>query len=127
MKVYKQFEKFAVKGNMVDIALGIVIGSVFMDAINVFVKSILLPPLSLLFKAVELKGMKIEIGECTFIEYGVFIEAILNFLIVGAAMFLIYKAVNHIRDRAFDTEDLTVETPKNIELLSDILKELKKK
>lgn len=126
MKLYKQFEKFAVKGNMVDIALGIVIGSVFMETIGVFVKNILLPPLSLVFKTVDLRGKKVDIGACTFIEYGLFIESLLNFLFVGTTMFLIYKAVNHIRDKAFDIEDKTVQTPKDIELLSKILKELEK-
>ena len=141
MKLFKEFKEFAVKGNMMDMAIGIIIGASFNTVINVLVKKILLPPLSLLSNGMDLQSKSIVlrdavldasgtiISEEVSIGYGVFSEAILDFLIVGFTLFIVVKFMNRLRTKAQDTKDTTVTTPKDIELLSrltDLMEEQNK-
>ena len=132
MKFIKEFKEFAVKGNMIDMAIGIIIGAAFSKVIDVLVKKVLLPPLSLLSGNGILAGKKIVLREATFnqsggvlhdevaIGYGAFIEAMTDFLIVGFTIFVVVKLMNRLRKRAHDVKDETVETPKDIELLAKL-------
>ncbi len=135
MKFLKEFKEFAVKGNMMDMAIGIIIGTSFNAVIDVLVKKVLLPPLSLLSKGINLQDRRIILQEAQLdtsgsvitnevaIGYGAFAEAFLDFLIVGFTIFIVVKAMNRLRNKAQDTKDETVATPKDIELLNN-LKEL---
>jgi large conductance mechanosensitive channel len=130
MKLFNEFKEFAVKGNMMDMAIGIIIGASFNTVISVLVKKILLPPLSLLTNGINLQNKSIvlrdaildasgtTISEEVAIGYGVFLEAILDFIIIGFTLFIVVKFLNRLRKKAEDTKDTTVKTPKNIELLS---------
>ena len=126
MKLVKEFKTFAVKGNMFDIAIGVIIGASFNKVVDVLVKKIILPPLSLISKTINLKEEKFHVVNDVYIGYGEFIEVFLNFLIVGITLFMVVKGFNTLKRKAQDVEDKTIETPKDIELLTDILKELKK-
>lgn len=130
MKLFKEFKEFAVKGNMMDMAVGIIIGASFNTVVNVLVKKILLPPLSLLTNGINLQNKRLVlrdaitdasgtiISEEVAIGYGVFTEAILDFIIIGFTIFIVVKFMNRLRNKAQDTKDTTVTTPKDIELLS---------
>ena len=95
MKLLQEFKEFAVKGNMMDMAIGIIIGASFNQVIDVLVKQVLLPPLSLLSDGINLDNKKFilretqtnTLGEVSVqevaISYGQFIETFLDFLIVG--------------------------------------------
>lgn len=132
MKLLYEFKEFAVKGNMMDMAIGIIIGAAFNKVVDVLVKKILLPPLSLLSKGISLEDKKIILREAVIdqegkiisnesaIGYGAFGEAILDFLIIGFTIFIIVKFMNRLRNKAQDTNDTTVSTPKDIELLSQL-------
>ena len=132
MKLFKEFKEFAVKGNMMDMAVGIIIGASFNTVVNVLVKKILLPPLSLLTNGINLQNKRIILrdaitdtsgtilSEEVAIGYGVFTEAILDFIIIGFTIFIVVKFMNRLRNKAQDTKDTTVTTPKDIELLSQL-------
>ncbi len=94
MKIIKEFKTFAVKGNMFDIAIGIVIGSAFNKVVDILVKKIILPPFSLVSSGISLKDKKIHLVNDVFIHYGEFIEAFLNFLIIGISLFGVVKFIN---------------------------------
>lgn len=132
MKFIKEFKEFAVKGNMMDMAIGIIIGASFKTVIDVLVKFVLMPPLSLLSDSVNFANRKIVLrdgvsdasGVVTVEEiaigYGAFIEACLDFLIVGITIFIVVKFMNKLRNKSQDAKDETVATPKDIELLTRI-------
>ena len=128
MKLIKEFRDFAVKGNMIDMAIGIIIGASFNAIVNVLVKNIILPPLSLLSDGISFEEKKIVLKEATensaqvSLDYGLFIETVLDFLIVGFTIFLVVKFINKLRVRADDIKDVSVPTPADIKLLSNIEK-----
>jgi len=132
MKLLKEFKEFAVKGNMMDMAIGIIIGASFNKVIDVLAKQVLLPPLSLLSDGVNFAERKLVLrdgivdasGTVTTAEvavaYGKLFEVFLDFIIIGFTVFLVVKAMNRLRNKAQDTKDETVVTPKDIQLLSDL-------
>ena len=126
MKLLKEFKDFAVKGNMIDMAIGIIIGASFNAIVNVLVKNIILPPLSLLSDGISFGEKKLILREATeqvsqvSVDYGLLIETVLDFLIVGFTIFLVVKFINRLKVKAEDVQDLTVSTPADVELLSKI-------
>lgn len=132
MEFFKEFKEFAVKGNMMDMAIGIIIGASFNKVIDVLVKKVLLPPLSLMSDGINLQNRKMILREGILdssgnivtkevaIEYGALTEAFMDFLIIGLTIFLVVKGMNKLRNKSEDTKDKTVKTPKDIELLSNI-------
>ncbi|MDO6759200.1 large conductance mechanosensitive channel protein MscL [Tamlana sp. 2_MG-2023] len=132
MKLIKEFKEFAVKGNMIDMAIGIIIGTSFNKVIDVLVKQVFLPPLSVLTEGVNFEDKKIILEDAVLdasgavtkaeiaIGYGAFCEVVIDFLIVGFTVFLVVKVMNRLRRKAHDSKDKTVVTPKDIELLTKI-------
>ncbi len=132
MKLLKEFKEFAVKGNMMDMAIGIIIGAAFNKVIDVLAKQVLLPPLSMLSDGTNFQDKRLILREGVTdtsgakivsevaVEYGKLFEVFLDFLIIGFTVFIVVKAMNRLRNRAQDTKDETVATPKDIELLSDL-------
>lgn len=128
IKIFNEFKEFALKGNMIDIAIGVIIGTAFNKVVDVLVKEIFLPPLSLLTNGVHLSDKKIVlrdayIDENTIVNevaigYGSFIEASVDFLIIAMTVFVVVKVMNQLKNKAEDVEDITVKTPKDIELLN---------
>lgn len=132
MSFLKEFKEFAVKGNMMDMAIGIIIGASFNKVIDVLVKKVLLPPLSLMSDGINLQDKRLVLREEQLdssgtvtqaevaIGYGSLLEAFIDFLIIGLTVFLVVKAMNRLRSKSQDTKDETVSTPKDIQLLSDL-------
>jgi len=132
MKFFKEFKDFAVKGNMMDMAIGIIIGAAFNKVIDVLVKKILMPPLSLLTTGINLQDKKFILREKELnavgdllheevaIGYGEFVEVMVDFFIIGLTIFLVVKFMNRLKDKAHDPQNKTVKTPKDIELLTQI-------
>jgi large conductance mechanosensitive channel len=113
---------------MIDMAIGIIIGTAFNRVVNVIVKNILMPPLSMLTNEVVLRDKKIILREAVenvdevAIGYGLLLETMIDFFVVALTIFVIVKGMNKFRRKAEDPQDKEVETPKNIELLSNIEK-----
>ena len=112
MKLIKEFKDFAVKGNMIDMAIGIIIGASFNAVINVLVKNVILPPLSLLSDGINFQEKKLILRDATeknsqvSIDYGLLTETVLDFLIVGFTIFLVIKFVNKLQAKAEDVKDV---------------------
>lgn len=125
---YQEFKNFAIKGNMIDMAVGIVIGTAFNNVISTIVKKIVMPPLSMLTEGVNLSDKKYILHTATeakdevAIGYGELLEALIDFFIIAITIFVIVKFLNKFKKKAEDPKDKTVETPKNIQLLSNIEK-----
>jgi large conductance mechanosensitive channel len=132
MKLLKEFKEFAVKGNMMDMAVGIIIGASFNKVIDVLTKQVLMPPLSLLSGSVSLQNKKLILRDAitdasgvistseVAIAYGALIEVLFDFLIIGFTVFILVKFMNRLRNKAQDPKNETVVTPKDIQLLSDL-------
>lgn len=136
MKLIKEFKEFAVRGNMIEMAVGIVIGASFNSVVDVLVKNVLLPPLSLLSEGVNFQEKKITLREGTSnlsevsIDYGLLINTVVDFFIVGFTIFIIVKFFNSLKRKSEDLGESSIETPKNIVLLTQIrdsLDEISKK
>ena len=127
----QEFKNFAIKGNMIDMAIGIIIGTAFNNVVNTIVKKVVMPPLSLMTDGVNLANRKLVLREAgdsmeeVAIGYGELIEALIDFGIIALTIFLVLKGVNRFRDKAENPEDAEVTTPKNIELLSKMEKLMK--
>lgn len=132
MGFFKEFKEFAVKGSMMDMAIGIIIGASFNKVIDVLVKKILLPPLSLMTDGLKFQDKKLILRDLVTdangnlvhdevaIGYGEFLEASLDFIIIGITVFIVVKFLNSLKNKAQDPKDKTVQTPKDIELLSQL-------
>ena len=132
MKVIKEFKEFAIKGNMIEMAVGIVIGASFNSVVDVLVKNVLLPPLSLLSEGVNFQEKKIILRKGTSyisevsIDYGLLINTLVDFFIVGFTIFIIVKFFNSLKRKSEDINESSIETPKNIVLLTQIRDSLDK-
>lgn len=130
-KFLTEFKEFAVKGNMIDIAIGVIIGAAFNKVIDSIVKEILMPPLSLMTNGGKFENNKIVLREALMkgeaiiqeevaIGYGKLLEATIDFAIITFTVFLMVKVIHSLKKKAEDPKDGTVATPKDIELLSKI-------
>lgn len=132
MGIFKEFKEFAVKGNMMDMAIGIIIGASFNKVIDVLVKKVLMPPLSLMTDGLKFQDKRFVlrdkvvdaagelVSEEVAIGYGALIEAFTDFMVIGFTIFLVVKFLNSLKNKAHDPKDTTVKTPKDIELLSQL-------
>jgi len=110
MSVVQEFRQFAIKGNMIDMAVGIVIGAAFGKVVDSLVKDIILPPVGLLLGGVDFRQLHLNLGTVTYesleaaqsagaplLKYGAFFSTLLDFLIVAWAIFIVVKAMNRAR------------------------------
>lgn len=104
----KEFKTFALKGNVLDMAVGIIIGASFGKIVDSLVKDILMPPLGMLLGKVDFSNLKIALGseaDAATINYGAFINNVISFLIVAFAVFLLIKAINTVRAKMEKAEE----------------------
>jgi len=127
----KEFKEFAMKGNVIDMAVGIVIGMAFGKIINSLVADIIMPPIGILLGGIDFANLSWVIKEATetveavTIKYGAFIMTIIEFLIIAFSIFMVVKAMNNAKRK----EEETAEPPKpsaEVELLTEIRDTLKK-
>ena len=110
MAIWKEFREFAMRGSVVDLAVGIIIGAAFTAIVNSLVKDVLMPPIGLLIGGVDfsdffitLKGGSYETlaaakaAGATTLNYGLFINAVIKFLIVAFAVFILVKQINRLK------------------------------
>jgi large conductance mechanosensitive channel len=97
MGMLKEFRDFAVKGNAIDMAVGIVIGAAFGKIVTSLVKDIIMPPLGFLLGRMDFSSLTIPLNDKTAISYGMFINAVVDFTIVAFAIFLVVKQMNRLK------------------------------
>src|ERR1035437_6574897 len=97
MNLIQEFKTFAMKGNVMDMAIGIIIGAAFGKIVTSLVTDIILPPFGLLIGGIDFSGLSIALKSGVLIKYGLFINTVIDFLIVAFAIFLMIKTINRIK------------------------------
>lgn len=133
----KEFKKFISRGNVIDMAVGLIMATYFGAIVKSLVKDIIMPPVGLLLGGVDFSALKIVIKEAqgdaaeVAVNYGAFINTIITFLIVSFAIFMVVKMYNKMQDRLAANEKEAPATPpapsKEEVLLTEIRDLLKKK
>lgn len=123
MGMLKEFREFATKGNVMELAIGIIIGAAFSAIVTAVVENILMPIIGILTGGVDFKSLAVKVGSAE-LKYGMFIQAVVVFLIIAFFLFIVVKAMSKLK-----RESTTDPTPisNTDKLLMDILEELKKK
>jgi len=131
MGVMKEFKEFAVKGNVVDMAVGIIIGAAFGKIVSSFVGDVIMPPIGVLLGGVDFSKLVFTVKEAAgaipavVIGYGKFIQTLIDFTIIAFAIFIAIKAINSLKRKE---EEAPAEPPVQEKLLveiRDLLKERK--
>jgi len=120
MGMLKEFKEFAMRGNVVDMAVGIIIGAAFGKIVSSFVSDVVMPPIGLLLGKVDFSNLAITLkaktatAEAVTLKYGVFINTVLDFVIVAFVIFLMIKQINRFKreEKAPAAEPTTKECPK---------------
>ncbi len=103
LNIVKEFKEFAIKGNVIDLAVGVIIGTAFGKIVDSLVRHVIMPPLGILINQVDFKDLVIPIrhfrtqADLAQIEIGLFINNIVQFLIVAVAVFLLVKQINRLK------------------------------
>ena len=125
----KEFKDFISKGNVMDMAVGIIIGGAFTAIVTALVDSILMPVIGVLTGGLSVEDMSVTVGNAT-IGYGAFLQAVINFLLVAFVLFMIIKSMNKAKDvMTKEKEEAPAEpepVPEDIALLTEIRDLLKK-
>ncbi len=105
MGMMKEFKEFAMRGNVIDMAIGIVIGAAFGKIVSSFVANVLMPPIGLLLGGVDFSNLQIVLKEAVgdtpavAIKYGLFINTVIDFIIIAFAIFLVIKGINSFKKK----------------------------
>lgn len=139
MSFIKEFKEFAVKGNMVDMAVGIIVGTAFNKVVNTLVSQIFLPPLGKLIGGVNFSNLYINLSETQYatldeatkagapvIGYGAFIQSLIDFTIMAFVVFLVVKGINYMKKKEAAIPAPAPAVPEDIKLLAEIRDLLKK-
>ena len=122
------FKKFAMKENVLDMAIGVVMGSAFGAIVTALVEKIIMPLVGILIGGINIQGLSIEVGSAK-LEYGAFLQAVINFLIIAFSIFMFIKLIGKAMDK-FKKEEVieekVEEVDPQIELLTEIRDLLKK-
>lgn len=121
-KFVEEFKEFISKGNVLDLAVGVVIGGAFTAIVNSLVNDVIMPLVGIVLGGVDFSGLSLQIGEAS-LAYGNFIQAVINFLLVALVLFSIIKAANKFKKQV---EEAPAEPSDEVKLLTSIEEELKK-
>jgi large conductance mechanosensitive channel len=127
---FAEFRSFAIKGNALELAVAVVVGTAFSGIVNSLVADIITPLLGLLTNNVDFKTLSLPIGPSLAIRYGAFAQAIFNFLVISLSIFFIFKILATARRKFFAREEKTLpphEKPAQERLLEEIRDLLKEK
>jgi large conductance mechanosensitive channel len=132
MKILQEFKEFAMKGNVVDLAVGVIIGGAFGKIISSLVADVIMPPVGLLLGGVNFASLSLTLREASasgpaiLLKYGMFIQATVDFLIVATAIFAAVKAINMMKRKEEAAPTVAVAPPADVVLLTEIRDLLKK-
>ncbi|HZE61454.1 MAG TPA: large-conductance mechanosensitive channel protein MscL [Burkholderiales bacterium] len=121
----KEFREFAVKGNVVDLAVGVIIGAAFGKIISSLVADIVMPVIGIMVGGIHYEDLVFEVGDAQ-VTYGKFLQNVVDFIIIALVIFLMVKAINHFRRKA-EKEPPAAPPPREVQLLEEIRDLLKRK
>ncbi|MCR8969942.1 large conductance mechanosensitive channel protein MscL [Facklamia sp. 7083-14-GEN3] len=124
--MWKEFKGFIANKNVVTMATGIILGSAFTAIITSLVDNIFMPIIVAITGQADVSGLALSIGN-TEIGYGAFIQAIINFILIGGFLFMTLKALEKAQNKKIISPEEEPAGPSEVELLQDILAELKNK
>lgn len=116
--MFKAFKEFAFRGNVVDLAIGVILGAAFSSIIKALVNSIFMPLIGILVGGVNVKGLSVSVGSAELL-YGQFLQATIEFILIAFALFLFVKAINRFRSKEEVTEEVPEPTTEE-KLLTEI-------
>lgn len=139
MSMMKDFKDFAMKGNVVDLAVGIIIGAAFKSIITSFVKDVIMPPIGMALGGVDFSQLYVNLNEATYetlaaaekagapvIKYGAFIQTVVDFIIIAFVVFMMVRMITKMQKKKEEAPAAPAETPADIVLLTEIRDSLKK-
>jgi large conductance mechanosensitive channel len=124
-KFFEEFKTFALKGNVMDLAIGVVIGAAFGKIVSALVDTIIMPIIGILLGGKSFDALAFRVGEAQ-IKYGVFISAVVDFLIIAIVLFLVVKGMNRLM-RKKEIESKPAEKSEELKVLEEIRDNLKKR
>jgi len=139
MSFVHEFKEFALKGNVVDLAVGVIIGGAFGKIVESLVKDVVMPVLGMLIGGVDFKHLYINLGKTSYetleaaekagaplLKYGVFINTVVDFLIIALAIFMAIKAMNRLKREEPAAPAVDAAPPEDVLLLREIRDSLRK-
>ena len=126
MSMMQEFKKFIMRGNVLDLAIGIIIGGAFGKIVSSFVNDVLMPPIGLLIGGIDFSDLALTLKEAqgdvpaVLLKYGTFINTIIDFLIIGFAIFMVVKAANRMMKKEEEKPAAPPAPPKEEVLLTEI-------
>lgn len=132
MGLIKEFKEFAMRGNVVDLAVGVIIGGAFGKITTSLVNDVIMPPIGMAMGKVDFKDLKVTLKEAegtvaaVTVNYGAFINTLIDFVIVAFALFLVIKAMNTLKRKEAIAPTVPVAPAADVVLLTEIRDLLKK-
>ena len=120
MSIAKEFREFTVKGNVMDLAVGVIVGAAFGKIVSSLVEDVVMPLVGTMVGGLDLSGLAVKIGSAT-LKYGKFLQTCVDFLIVAWAIFLVVKLINRLkREEEEKPSDKPAAPPRQEVLLEEI-------
>lgn len=132
MKLINEFKAFAMRGNVVDMAVGIIIGAAFGKIVSSFVNDVIMPPIGLLVGGIDFSDLSVMLKAATdtapavVLKYGVFINTVIDFIIIAWAIFMVIKAMNTLKKKEDEKPAAPPKQNDEVVLLTEIRDLLKK-
>ncbi|NNK04195.1 MAG: large-conductance mechanosensitive channel protein MscL [Xanthomonadales bacterium] len=132
MGMMSEFKDFAMRGNVVDMAVGIVIGGAFGKIVSSFVNDVLMPPIGMMMGGVDFSDLSVVLQEAAgdvaavTLNYGSFIQTVVDFIIIAFAIFMVIKAMNNMKKKEEEAPAAPPKPSAEVELLTEIRDSLKK-
>ena len=132
MSLASEFKEFAVKGNVIDMAVGIIIGAAFGKIVSSLVGDVVMPPLGQLLAGVDFSDLAVAVGTAPdgspiLLKYGAFIQTMIDFLIIAFVIFLAIKGINRLKKPAVPAADAPPPAPPRSEVLLEEIRDLLRK
>nr|WP_307760369.1 large conductance mechanosensitive channel protein MscL [uncultured Peptostreptococcus sp.] len=121
-KFIAEFKEFAMRGNVIDLAVGVVIGGAFSKIVSSLVENIITPFIGIITGGTDVSGLMLQIGNAQF-KYGAFLQSVIDFVIIAFSIFIFIKLINGLKSKVTKPEEETVEEvalTKSEELLVEI-------
>ncbi|MGB3963755.1 MAG: large conductance mechanosensitive channel protein MscL [Tepidanaerobacteraceae bacterium] len=122
--MWKEFKEFAIKGNVVDLAIGVIIGGAFGKIVTSLVNDIIMPLIGLMLGGIDFTSLELQVGTAV-VKYGAFIQSVVDFLIVAFSIFLFVRSINRMKKK--EEEKPKEPTPSKEEILLTEIRDLLKR